>query len=396
MRRRLGLALAMLPALPLVAAAPPRQAPFAVAILAPAPGEPLFGEVEVRVATRPAAVRLQRVEVYLDGVRVGVMERPPWRLAVEVGGDNVAHQLEVVAHDPTGATATATLHSGAITVQEQIEVALRPLFVRVERGGAPVHALGRDDFTVYDEGVRQRLVTFERGDVPFTAVLLLDASTSMQGGRLETAVDAVASFGRAMRPADEAKLLLFADHLLLETPFSNAPSFLTLGLPAALAQGGTALNDALYLALSRLASRNGRKVVMLLSDGVDVESVVPMEAVRDEARRGAILLYWLRLGGAAGEGAGARAFTPWRDEAAHRREGQLLREAVGESGGRIVEVGALAQARAALDDVLQELREQYVLGYYPSVSRGRESWHEVRVEVAGGGEVRTHRGYLEP
>lgn len=388
--RRLGFGVV---ALLLLAAAPRR---LTVAILAPAQGEPLFGEVEVRIAIRPAGAAVQKVEVYLDGVRVGVLTKPPWRLAIDVGEGNVMHQLEVVATDPSGATASATLRSATIAVQEAIEVALRPVFVRVERGGELVRDLGREDFEVFDAGVRQQVITFERGDVPFTAVLLLDASASMRAGRLQTAVQAVNAFARAMQPMDEAKLLLFADHVLLETPFTNAPSFLTLGLPAVEAGGGTALNDALYLALGRLEPRTGRKVVLILSDGVDIESVLSMSSVRAHARRSGVILYWLRLGESEVD-IGLQAFTPWRDANAHRREGRLLVESVGESGGRILSVGRIEQAQGALAAVLRELREQYVLGYYPSSSRGRGAWHDVRVEVTGSSsQIRTQRGYLEP
>jgi VWFA-related protein len=375
----------------LLAATPPK---LTVAFVAPMHGEPLFGEVEVRLTFRPAGVRVRSVEVYLDGVRVGELTKAPWRLVVDVGDANVEHHIEAVAVDAAGNQASASLRSGTIAVQEQIEVALRPLFVRVERGGEPVRDLTRRDFTIFDDDVRQQLVTFETGDVPFTAVVLLDASASMQGGRVQTAVQAVTAFARSMKPMDEAKLLVFSDRVLLETPFTNASSFLTLGLPALRAGGGTALNDTLYVALARLEPRTGRKVALILSDGVDIESVLSMAAVRDHARRSGVILYWLRLGEPVGEN--VQAFTPWRDVDAHRREHRLLRDTVMESGGRIVEVGRIEQAQGALAAVLQELREQYVLGYYPSSSRGSDSWHDVRVEVDGGAQVRTHRGYLEP
>ena len=388
-------ALAALAALLPVAAAPARDVAPGVAILEPAPGEPLFGEVELRLAVRQGSSPLAHVDVYLDGLRVGVLERPPWTLVVDVGEGNVEHSIEVIAVDRAGRTGSATLRSGTIAVHEQIEVELRPLFVRVERDGMPVRDLQREDFTVLDDGEPQEIVTFERGDVPFTAVVLLDASTSMQGGRLQTAVEAVAAFARALQPMDEAKLLLFADRVLLETPFANAPSFLTLGLPGVEAGGGTALNDALYLALGRLEPKSGRKVALILSDGVDVESVLSMVAVQRYARRSGVILYWLRLGEDV-EGA-ERTYSAWRDSPAHELEKRLFRETVPESGGRVAEVGRVDAVQAALAEVLQELRDQYVLGYYPSRRHGPDTWHEVRVEVrAPDARVRTHRGYLEP
>jgi Ca-activated chloride channel homolog len=365
-----------------------------VQILSPAPGEPIFGEVEVRLAVQAGGSPVQRVEVYLDGVRVGVLTRPPWNLAVDVGDANVEHHLEAVAVDRSGASTQTSLLSGTIAVHDQIEVALRPLFVRVERDGAPVPDLQRGSFTVFDDGVRQEIVTFERGDVPFTAVLLLDASASMVGGRLGSAVSGVEAFARALQPMDEAKLLLFADRVLLESPFANAASFLTLGLADAQAGGGTALNDALFLALARLEGRPGRKVVLILSDGEDVDSVLSMAAVQTYARRSGVILYWLRLGMVDDS---RQSYTPWRGVAAHEREKRLFRETVNDSGGRMLPVPVLDGVRDALAAVLQELREQYVIGYYPSATRGSDTWHEVRVEVAAPGtSVRSHRGYLEP
>jgi len=181
---------ALLLAFALLGAAPRR---FAVAFQSPMPGEPLFGEVEVAVVVRPASTRLERVEVYVDGVRAGVITKSPWRLLVDVGDANVAHRLQLVATAAGGAVANAELTSGTIAVSEEINVELHPLFIRVERGGAPVAALRREDFAVYDDGARQQIVTFERGDVPFTAVVLLDASSSMEGGRLTMASDADAA-----------------------------------------------------------------------------------------------------------------------------------------------------------------------------------------------------------
>jgi Ca-activated chloride channel family protein len=195
---------------------------------------------------------------------------------------------------------------------------------------------------------------------------------------------------------DEAKLLLFTDRVLLETPFTNAPSFLTLALPGVSAGGGTALNDAVFLALGRLEPRSGRKVVLLLSDGVEVDSVLSMVAVQRHLKRSGVILYWLRLG-AAEDDEGQQSFTPWRDAAAHARERKALREAVDASGGRIVPVARIEEVRSALATVLAELREQYVLGYYPSTLRGSDTWHPVRVEVRRPGtEARTQSGYLEP
>src|SRR4029077_96120 len=213
--------------LPLLAGAAPAPKGPRVAIVSPKPGEPVFGGVEVTAAVQGAVAR---VEFYLDGLRVGVAEGPPWQVIMDVGQQNVEHRIEVVAYDKSGATVSASLKTAVITSDEEINVALRPLFITVEQGGKRVLDLGRDDFEILDNGARQSMVTFERGDIPFTAALLLDSSSSMEGGLLETALDGAKSFARSMKSLDEAKLLLFSDRVLLETPFTSAPSILTLGL----------------------------------------------------------------------------------------------------------------------------------------------------------------------
>jgi hypothetical protein len=74
----------------------------------------------------------------------------------------------------------------------------------------------------------------------------------------------------------------------------------------------------------------------------------------------------------------------------------LLQSAVLESGGRIETLDSLDQVKPALDTLLRELREQYVLGYYPSRSKGRGAWHDLELRVRGEGlQVRTQEGYLE-
>ncbi|HYG64264.1 MAG TPA: VWA domain-containing protein [Thermoanaerobaculia bacterium] len=377
------------------APAAPAVGGLRVSIVTPRPGEPAFGDVEVKAAVQG---NVTKVEFYLDGLRVGLAEAPPWEVVIDVGQQNIEHRIEVVAYDRSGRTATTSLKTGVITSDEEINVALRPLFVNVARGDQPVLDLGRGDFEVFDNGARQQLVTFERGDIPFTAALLLDSSSSMEGGLLETALDGAKSFARAMKSLDEAKLLLFSDRILLETPFTSAPSILTLGLGSVEAGGGTALNDSMYLALKKLEPRTGRRVLIMLSDGVDVESVIPMKRVRTLAQGNQVVIYWLRLRSEEEQAEGpVPSFTAWRDVESNMREKALLRETVLESGGRILNVDSVDQVGGALARVLKELREQYVLGYYPSSSKGSGSWHDVKVQVRRGGlSVRTHRGYIEP
>ena len=372
----------------------PKAWGFDVRILQPAAGEPLLGETEVRVEVLPAGTRIERIEILLDGALAGVAERPPYRVLIDAGEENREHRLEVVARGAGGARATASLAAPRIQADAEIQVELQQLFVTVRQGGRAVQGLTGSDFTVFDQGQPQPLAAFGRGDVPFTAVLLVDASSSMRGGRLDQALDGARAFFAAMAPLDQAKLLLFSDHILLETPFTSVQPVLTLGLRGVQAGGGTALNDALYLAAKRLETRRGRKIAVLLSDGVDVESVLSIEEARAIARR-QVTLYWLRLRRDE-DGKKALVTSAWRDAAEHQRQVELLRAAVSSSGGRIADLAGVEEIPATLTALLRELREQYALGIVPRRTGGRGSWHEVRVEVRGGLDARTQDGYFEP
>jgi Ca-activated chloride channel family protein len=360
----------------------------------PAPGEAILDEVEVRAEVVPAGTAVERIDFFLDGALAGTATQAPYRVLLDAGDENREHRLEAVAHGPGGERATASLTTPRLRTDVEIQVDLQQLFITMETGGRPLPDLTQDDFTVFDQGQPQPIVTFGRGDIPFTAVLLVDSSSSMQGGRLEKALDGARGFLTSMAPLDQAKLILFSDHVLLETPFTNIQPVLTLGLRGVQAAGGTALNDALYLAVKRLEPRRGRKVAVLLSDGVDVESVLSIEDARAIARR-QVSLYWLRLR-RGDEGPGVRLSSAWRDAPEHQREGERLRQAVLESGGRIADISGVEEIGPTLTALLRELRDQYVLGIAPRQTGGRGSWHEVRVEVRGGLKARTQDGYFEP
>lgn len=373
------------------AAAP--AAAIDVFVRSPRDGQVLFGPVEVEVEVL-SAEEVSAVEIRLDGEVVGELKAPPYRLTVDVGDANRARTFEVIARDVKGDTARRQVISAPLELQEEVDLELQQLYVTVTQDGRRVLDLGREDFEVRDNAVEQRLVTFEGGDVPFTAVLLVDTSVSMRGSQLATAVAGARGFVARMRELDQAQVVLFADRVVARTPFTDDPAVIDRALAGASAAGGTAVNDHLYYALKALESRQGRRVVVLLSDGRDIESVLEMDDVTWKAGRVQALVYWIRP--RLPSDAGLRFASAWRDVEGHQRELQALERLVTRSGGRVVDIAAIEEAGAALGEILDELREQYVLGYYPSTNRNDGSWHRVRVRVQGSGlKVRARGGYFD-
>ena len=364
----------------------------------PDPFVPAIGEAEIK-AVVSTDLPIERVAFYVDGVVMGEVKEPPYTLKVDLGDDVGEHTFSVVAYAVSGATGRGEISTPGIQINEEVAVNLQQFYVTVSRGGERIQDLTQEDFEIVDEGKTQELITFARGDIPFTALVLLDSSLGMKGSKLRSALGGAREFFTGMQTLDEGKLLVFSDRILHSTPFTTFPAVLTAGLGAVRAKGGTALNDHLYVAFKELERRQGRRVVILLSDGVDSHSILSMKEVLERARRSQALVYWLRL-----PYGGARRATEelpnlrsaWRSVEEYQQEFSLLQATVEESGGSVYLLASEDEIEPAFRSIREELRDQYVLGYYPSNPRRDGSWRRVRIKVQRSGvEVRGRDGYVD-
>ena len=361
----------------------------------PRPSEFVFGQVEVLIRAAPEE-EVATVQLTVDGRQVALFDRPPFRVAVDVGQENTEHEFEVLVRSVDGELKSAAVVTPALQIDEVVDLGLQQLYVTVSGLGKRVLNLAEADFRIVDEGKRQEIVTFERGDIPLTATLLLDCSLSMKGDRLAAALQGANEFVEGMKPLDQAMIMLFSDRLLRVTEFSEDRQMLSQALTRVEAAGGTSINDHLFLALSRLEAVQGRRVVVLFSDGSDVHSVLPMEGVLQKARSSRALIYWIQLQDPGEDSEVPEYTSSWRNVEANRREFKELRLAIQESGGRIEVVESLEELEEAFAGILAELREQYVLGYYPSEANRDGGWRDVRVRVEKSGlDVRTRGGYFD-
>ncbi len=364
--------------------------PILVAIEQPSPFQSVFERVEVKALVMTEEP-IRKVDFYLGEELVGTLTGPPYQLVVEVGDENVDREFRVEAFGRWGGFGKGSVTTRRVEIEAELEVALKQLFVTVDRGNRRVLDLRREDFTVFDGGVRQTLVTFERGDVPITAVVLLDASESMKGRYLDAALTGSHAFLSTMGRLDEAMVVLFADRPLAVTPFSGDAAVLAARLENVFAGGGTALNDHLYASLRLLDRTQGRRVVILLSDGADVLSALRMRDVLWKVRRSDALIYWIRLQEELQEFSSA-----WRDFRTNRDEWQGLERAVKESGGEVRSLTSIEQIQPAFEEIMAELRGQYVLGYYPTTRTADGAWRPVKVKVdLPSAKVRFRAGYID-
>lgn len=371
----------------------------AVTITSPPAGYAAFGQVSVAVEVK-AAEPVRRVVFFVDDRQVGSVSAPPFKIVASLGDENVEHRFRVVATTASGVTGEATLLTPRIAVDQEVRFDLQQLYVSARENGQRVTDLKREDFKVIDGGEDQEITAFARGDIPFAAVVLVDSSISMQGEPLTAALAGAQAFLGGMRPLDEVKLIVYCDHTITATPFTSVPEVLEASLGSVTAHGGTALADHLYLGLKLLEQRQGRRVVVLLSDGVDSHSALSVSEVLFKARQSQALIYWIRLEDpkqvVEGEEELPPLFSAWHDKVWYRETVRTLRGAVQESGGTITKVHQPSEIGPAFRGILEELREQYVLGYYPRDLRHDGSWRKVKVKVERSGvRLLAREGYLD-
>lgn len=368
----------------------------AVELTSPSGDEPVFGPVELLAEVR-GTDPIVEVVFYVDGSLVAKVSRPPFRARYDFGQSNTEHHVVVEATSLFGGVASDSVTTPTMFAGEQVDVELVQIYVTVAAAeGQPRGELQLEDVAVVDDtGQQMPITTFSPGgNVPLSGVLLVDGSVSMQGDSFTRAVAGAKAVATMLGAEDEVMIALFSDRLLRATEFTNERESLDVALAGTEAKGGSAVLDHLYLALNRLRSRLGRPVVILFSDGEDVSSVLDVEQIRWRARRSQATIYWIRL---QPQGAGPRKFTTfWHDATETASQEAALAESVSESGGRILPIRSVDEARTALAEIFRELRAQYVLGFQPRNRRHDSSWRTISVVSSRPGiRLSARAGFLD-
>jgi VWFA-related protein len=244
--------------------------------------------------------------------------------------------------------------------------------------------LTSDDLQVVENGVVQEVETFQEAVQSVSIVLALDASGSMK----KKEADLVASareFIMALRPQDQLALQLFADKPVFAFDLSDNRQFASDALDGYKAEGGTALYDAVANAATRLKRVNGRRVVVVMTDGRDENnpgtapgSVRTLQEVGKLLTESGALVFSIGLGTNVD-----RAPLQWFADL---------------SGGRAYFPSEMSELPGEFRRVVEDLRRRYVVGYTSSHIQHDGSWRsvEVRVKSAADARVRSAGGYFAP
>jgi Ca-activated chloride channel family protein len=262
----------------------------------------------------------------------------------------------------------------AVAAQEtttfHVDVKLVNIFVNVtDRNGAIVGGLARDDFAVFEDGRPQQIAIFERqSELPLDLTLAIDTSGSVQKDLNEEAAAARRFAHTILRQQDQMSVLQFATTVRQLTPFTNKLAAIDHGLGELKGDWATALYDAICQGSKGLGGKEGRKVLVVVSDGDDTAKNSTYAQALEAALRNEVMIYSLidvPIEASAGRDLGGE---------------HALITLAEQTGGKhfYVSDGGLDKAFARVSD---DLRTQYFLGYYPHHQVPGTNFHRITVSI---------------
>jgi Ca-activated chloride channel homolog len=260
-----------------------------------------------------------------------------------------------------------------------------------------VSDLLRQDFAVFEDGVRQEITYFETRDVPLDLAILIDTSISMEP-KLPFVRKAAMGFASMLRSTDRAAVLAFNDRVQTLTGFTSDPAAVTQAIGATKAAGGTALYNAVFVALREL--RKGvrtddtvrRRAIVVLSDGEDTASLLSFDELVEEARRAGVTIYTI----------GLRTDVPGAGSLSGRARVQFsnadyaMKALAQETGATAHFPRRPGDVAEAYDAIGKELAQQYAIGYVPRNPMHNGKFRRVQVHVLDRPDMRprTRPGYV--
>ncbi len=239
--------------------------------------------------------------------------------------------------------------------------------------GRLVPNLEQEEFTILDNGKPQPITLFQNETQPFTVVVMLDFSFSMNAN-LELLKQATEQFILRMLPADKGQVGAFSDKIQFSGEFTNDRDDLVAALKDLQFGNPTRLYDAIDASIDMLKPVEGRKIVLIFTDGDDTASRRGMGDVLDKARATETMIYAIGLESEFAIGPGRLQRT---------RPDRGLRKLADETGGGYFELKKTTELAPTFTRVAQELHSLYTIGFLPTVLDNKEHRLDVKMKQPG-------------
>jgi Ca-activated chloride channel family protein len=253
----------------------------------------------------------------------------------------------------------------------KVDVKLVNVFVTVtDSRGGPVASLQKENFRLKEDGKEQRIAVFSRESaLPLSIILAIDTSLSTKKDLpLEQA--AAHKFAHTiLRPQDGLALYKFSEEVTQVVPFTSDLAMIDAGIDRLRNGSATALFDVIFLGSQALSAREGRKVMVAVTDGGDTISQVNYKQALRAAQESEAIIYSVII-------------VPIEASAGRDTGGEhALIQFSEDTGGKYYYASSLAQLDEAFRRISDELRMQYLLAYYPSQRYSESDFRRVQVEL---------------
>jgi Ca-activated chloride channel homolog len=270
--------------------------------------------------------------------------------------------------------------------------------INTQSGTQPVK-LNQEDFEILEDGVAQEISEFARDeDIPLRLIMLFDTSSSVKNQLRFERRAAAKFFERLLRPQDQAALFAVSTDVTIIQDFTNKISQLTSATKLLQARGATSLYDGVYLAAGYLKLTQGRRIIVIVSDGGDTTSQKKLTDALEQAQASDVVVFNVFTGLLT-------ASQNVRDLAAERAMQTITLETGGElyaprmalSGNEINEEESLKNLDEAFANLADQVRTQYTLRFYSSNDSRDGKFRKLTVKVKKRGyTARARSGYYAP
>ncbi len=330
----------------------------------------------------PKNSRIRSVVLYAGQKKIHEWSSPPYALDLPTASLAGVEFVRASVLDDTNYEASDLVFLSGDRFIEQIDVNLVELPVSVsDVAGVPIAGLTQSSFTVLENGKTQKIAAFNyASNLPISVGVLLDHSGSMRG-RIKEAKQAASEFFKdIMKPGDRAFFGAFSFDSTKLAPFVTSSGGIEEQVNSSPeAVGGTSLYDAIVTGLYRFRSVQGRKALIIISDGEDTTSRLTYDEMLLYTRAARVPLYFIGVGmGFADMGGTSK-----------------MKSLAAETGGVAYMIRDVKQLGATYEQLENDLRSQYLLSYYAESTRQDQSYRTIEVKVdRPDAKVRTIRGYI--
>jgi VWFA-related protein len=353
----------------------PADAPV-VKIVSPGDDAYVTGTTLLRATIAPAEAATG-MTFFVDGRQVCALTAPPFECEWDAGATITAHQVRAVATLKGGSRVVQTVRTKSVGYVERVDVDVVQVTVTIADGhGKFVRNVPQSAFHVFEDGRPQAVSHFASEDVPLELVAAIDISGSMAPA-MPKVKTAVKEFLRDVPPEDQVTLLGFNDSIFTLTRKATDPAERIKAVDRLAPWGSTALYDVLLRGVEILGRQTGRKALVVFTDGEDQGSHATIHDVERKLQSSDVTLYMI------GQGRGV-TMEPLK---------RIMERLSVPTGGRALFTDSVDELHVAFADLLDELSNQYLLGYQSTNSKRDDAWRKIKVDVDGHHDVRARQGY---